>query len=87
MDTTALIVFIVQLLRLYSWVLIIRILMSWLPNINWYNQPWRTLSLLTDPVMEPFRRLIPPLGGIDFSPILLFVLLNFIISALISMIR
>jgi YggT family protein len=87
MDTTALIVFIVQLLRLYSWVLIIRILMSWLPNINWYNQPWRTLSLLTDPVMEPFRRLIPPLGGIDFSPILLFVLLNFIISALISMVR
>lgn len=65
-----------QALELYKWLLVARILMSWLPNIDWYKQPFKLLSTLTDPVMEPFRRLVPPLGGIDFSPILLFFLLN-----------
>lgn len=62
-----------QLLQL---VIIIRILLTWFPNINWYNQPFKFLRDVTDPMLEPFRKIIPPLGGIDFSPIVLFIVLN-----------
>lgn len=34
------------------------------------------LLQLTEPVMKPFRQLLPPMGGLDFSPILLFILIN-----------
>lgn len=81
----AAIVFLVNLIDVYSWVLVIRILLSWLPNIRWYNQPWKTLDQLTEPALAPFRRLIPALGGIDFSPILLFMLLKFLSGLLLSL--
>lgn len=73
-----------QLINLYKLLLVARILLTWLPNINWYNQPFKFLSDITDPVMEPFRRLIPPLGGIDFSPILLFIVLDLVSRVLAS---
>jgi YggT family protein len=38
----------------------------------------RFLIKLTDPVLEPFRKLIPPLGMIDISPIVVLILLNFL---------
>jgi YggT family protein len=66
----------IQLISIYKLVLIARILLTWLPSINWYNQPFRFIAAITDPVMEPFRRLIPSLGGLDFSPILVFLLLD-----------
>ncbi len=73
-----------QLINLYKLLLIARILLTWLPNINWYSQPFKFLADITDPVMEPFRRLIPPLGGIDFSPILLFIVLDLVSRVLAS---
>lgn len=74
----------IAFINLYKMVLIARILLTWLPGINWYNQPFRFLSAITDPVMEPFRRLIPPIGGIDFSPMLLFFALELLQQALVS---
>jgi YggT family protein len=69
-------------INIYSTLLIIRVLLTWFPNINWYNQPFAALSQITDPYLNIFRNLIPPLGGIDFSPILAFLLLSFISSLL-----
>lgn len=60
----------------YSYLLIIRVLLTWFPNVNWYNQPFAALSQITDPYLNLFRSIIPPLGGMDFSPILAFLLLN-----------
>jgi len=54
-------------ISIYTYVLIIRILLTWFPNISWYNQPFSTLSQLTDPYLNLFRSIIP-LGGIDISP-------------------
>ncbi|MBW4612393.1 MAG: YggT family protein [Desmonostoc vinosum HA7617-LM4] len=62
----------------YSYLLIIRVLLTWFPTINWYNQPFAALSQITDPYLNLFRSIIPPLGGIDFSPILAFLLLNLV---------
>lgn len=62
----------------YSYLLIIRVLLTWFPTINWYNQPFAALSQITDPYLNLFRSIIPPLGGMDFSPILAFVALNLV---------
>ena len=62
-------------LQIYLFLMFIRILLSWFPNINWYDPPFSVLSQLTDPYLNLFRSFIPPLGGIDFSPIIaIFVL-------------
>ncbi|MFB2769264.1 YggT family protein [Pelatocladus sp. BLCC-F211] len=71
-------------INIYSTLLIIRVLLTWFPNINWYNQPFAALSQITDPYLNIFRNIIPPLGGIDFSPILAFLLLNIVGSLLIQ---
>ena len=61
---------------IYTYMLIIRVLLTWFPNISWYDQPFSTLSQLTDPYLNLFRSIIPPLGGIDISPILAILLLQ-----------
>lgn len=71
-----------QFVQIYLVLLIIRILLSWFPNLDWSNPVLSTLSQLTDPYLNLFRSIIPPLGGIDFSPILAFFLLQFISGAL-----
>jgi YggT family protein len=65
-------------LSIYTVLLIIRILLSWFPNVDWFNPPFSVLSQLTDPYLNLFRSIIPPLGGIDLSPILAFLLLSFL---------
>ena len=71
--------------NIYVVLLIIRILLSWFPNINWYDPPFSILSQLTDPYLNIFRSFIPPLGGIDFSAILAIFLLQFIGQLLTSL--
>jgi YggT family protein len=62
-------------LQIYFVMLIARILLSWFPNLNWYNPPLSFLAQVTDPYLNIFRSIIPPLGGMDFSPMLaIFVL-------------
>ncbi len=65
-------------IQIYSFLLIIRILLTWFPNINMYNQPFLALTQITDPYLNLFRSIIPPLGGIDFSPMLAFIVLNLV---------
>ncbi len=61
---------------IYTFLLLVRIILTWFPTIDWYNQPWATLAQLTDPYLNIFRSFIPPLGGIDFSPMLAILLLQ-----------
>ena len=72
-----------QLLQL---VIIIRILLSWFPNINWWNQPFKFLREVTEPILEPFRRLVPPIGGLDLSPIVLFIVLGVVEKVVLSLV-
>ena len=64
-------------LQIYVALMIFRVLLSWFPNINWYDPPFSILSQLTDPYLNLFRSIIPPLGGIDFSPMIAFFVLQF----------
>ena len=73
---------IITFVNLYTALLFIRILLSWFPNIDWSSMPFSVLSQLTDPYLNLFRSIIPPLGGLDFSPILALLLLQVVQSAL-----
>ncbi|HET7656845.1 MAG TPA: YggT family protein [Bacillales bacterium] len=66
---------ILWLIHIYSWVLIIYILMSWFPNAR-DTTFGRFMASLAEPFLEPFRRIIPPLGMIDFSPIVALLVLR-----------
>ncbi|AFZ57327.1 YggT family protein [Anabaena cylindrica FACHB-243] len=69
-------------ITIYSSLLIIRVLLTWFPQINWYNQPFAALSQITDPYLNLFRSIIPPLGGMDFSPMVAIILLQVLGSGL-----
>ena len=74
----------VSLIELYSLVLLVRIILSWIPSVDRSHQLINFLYQKTDPVLEPARRVIPPLGSIDISPIVVFVGLKFIQRMLID---
>jgi YggT family protein len=63
-------------LSIYSILLFIRILLTWFPNVDWSSPPFAALSQITDPYLNIFRSLIPPIGGIDISAILAIILLQ-----------
>jgi YggT family protein len=68
-------------LNIYLALLIVRILLSWFPSVNWFDPPFSILGQLTDPYLNLFRSLIPPIGGIDLSAILAIFLLQIAQSA------
>ena len=65
-------------IQIYVVLLIIRILLTWFPNIDFYSQPFAALSQITDPYLNLFRSIIPPLGGIDLSPMLAILVLKLV---------
>ena len=81
----ALLWLILQIINIYIYVLIVWVVMSWLiafDVINLRNRFVRmlhdVLDRLTEPVMRPIRRIMPNLGGLDLSPLIVFFLLMFI---------
>ncbi|MDQ0155935.1 YggT family protein [Robertmurraya andreesenii] len=65
-----------NLIYIYSWALIIYILMSWFPNAR-ETSIGQFLTRICEPYLEPFRRIIPPIGMIDISPIVAILVLRF----------
>jgi YggT family protein len=66
-----------QTLSIYLLVLLVRVLLSWFPNLDWSNPVLSSVSAITDPYLNVFRGIIPPLGGLDLSAILAFIALQF----------
>ncbi|MEW9501380.1 YggT family protein [Jeotgalibacillus marinus] len=73
-------------LVLYSYALIIYILMSWFPNAR-ESSFGQTLSRLCEPYLEPFRKIIPPLGMIDISPLVAIITLNLARAGLVELMK
>ncbi len=71
-----------QTLSIYTLVLLLRVLLSWFPNLDWSNPVLSTVSSITDPYLNAFRGLIPPLGGLDLSAIVAFIALQLVQSLL-----
>lgn len=61
----------------YYILIIIRIFLTWIPSIRWEQQPFAWMRSVTDPFLNIFRGIIPPIGGmLDISPILAIILLQ-----------
>ena len=74
-----------QIIEIYIFILFINIIMSWLIAfnvVNSYNKFITTIYFaskkLTDPLLNPIRNILPNLGGIDISPIIIILLLPFL---------
>lgn len=70
------------LLRVLTWIIIIQAILSWLVAfnvINTYNDFVRSLlnalDRITEPLYRPIRRILPDFGGIDFSPLVVLLLI------------
>ena len=81
----SLLVLIDNILNLYLWVIIISAILSWLSAFNVINTSNRFVYSLieachkiTDPALNYIRRVLPVMGGIDFSPVVLILLVMFI---------
>ncbi|MSP89053.1 MAG: YggT family protein [Alphaproteobacteria bacterium] len=80
------IVFLIDtVINLYIWVLIVSVALSWLVNFNVVNTNNRAVYTimdityrLTEPALRPIRRLLPNLGRLDISPVILILLLYFL---------
>jgi YggT family protein len=71
------------IVKIYFFALLAMIILSWIaPGTS--NPAAYLMYQITEPVMAPFRRVLPAMGGLDFSPILVFILINVIQIALRS---
>lgn len=75
------------ILSMVWWVLLIMIIMSWLITFSVINTRnafvdtvWRAVNSITEPILRPIRRVIPPMGGMDLSPIIVFIIIFFLQS-------
>ncbi|HLM41083.1 MAG TPA: YggT family protein [Microvirga sp.] len=72
-------------LQLYTYLIIASAILSWLVAFNVVNTRndvvrsiWNFLDAVTEPALRPIRRILPNLGGIDISPVILILLIIFI---------
>ncbi len=71
-------------LEIYMWVIIIRALISWV-NPDPYNPIVQVLTRLTEPVLRPIRKLVPPYKvGLDFSPLIAVLIIIFLQKAFVD---
>ncbi|HEX4273621.1 MAG TPA: YggT family protein [Rhizomicrobium sp.] len=75
----------IEILEIYKWIVILAVIVSWLTAFNVINvhnnfvrTMLRVLLALTEPVFRPIRKVIPPVGGLDLSPIIVFVIIWFL---------
>lgn len=75
-----------QIFYFYYLIIILRIFLSWIPNIDWFAQPFAFLRSITDPVLNIFRGIIPPIGGmLDISPVFAIILLQIVQIAVVNL--
>jgi YggT family protein len=74
-----------ELLEIYKWIVVAAVIVSWLTAFNVINErnnfvrtALRILYTLTEPVFRPVRRIMPSMGGLDLSPIVVLVAIWFL---------
>jgi YggT family protein len=75
---------ILTIIDIYFWIILASVILSWLVAFNVVNrsnpyvrQIGQALEKLTEPLLRPIRRFLPDLGGIDISPIILLIAMQF----------
>jgi YggT family protein len=75
---------IIYILRIFEFVLLARVLLSFFPNIDRSNPIVQILYDVTEPVLRPIRDLLPQSGMIDFSPLIVFLVIQVLVSILLQ---
>ena len=73
-----------QFFNIIMLLMLIRVLLSWFPNVNWYKEPVYSIKKFTDFFFEPFRKIILPVGMLDLSPIVAFIVVQIIQRIIVS---
>ena len=80
-----------RLIDIYTWVVIASAIFSWLIAFNVVNYHNRIVALIgdllykaTEPLLRPIRNIVPAMGGLDLSPLILILLLWFVQKLLID---
>ncbi len=78
-------------LQLYTYLIVASAILSWLVAFNVVNTRndfvrsiWNFLDAVTEPVLRPIRNILPNLGGVDISPIILILLIIFIQNLIVD---
>lgn len=67
-----------RLFDLIMLLMLVKIFLTWIPNINWYNQPFKFLNEFTEIFFGVFRKILPPFGMLDLSPIIAFIAIRIV---------
>lgn len=65
--------------------LIIRVVLSWIPNVDYYHPVVQFIFRVTSPILDPIRRVVPPAGGLDLSPLVAILLLQLLQRVVIGL--
>lgn len=71
------------LIDLYTYVIFAAIVLSWVPNLR-ENPIGKLIGAVTEPVFSTVRKVLPPLGGLDLSPLAVLLLLSLLRRLLLS---
>jgi len=71
-----------RLFQLVYLLLIIRVVLSWIPNVNYYHPVIHFIFRVTSLILDPIRRVVPPVAGLDLSPLVAIVLLQLLLRLL-----
>ncbi len=82
--TSSIILFAMRIIQIYNILIIARVLASWIVR-NPYNRLYHFLITITEPVLGLIRRILPPIMGLDLSPIIAFFLLDLLSRLLASL--
>ena len=58
--------------------MLIAVLLSWIPNLNRQKEPAKSIIQFSEFIFAPFRKLIPPIGMLDISPIFAFIVIGIV---------
>jgi YggT family protein len=75
------------ILRLFEIALLGRVILSWFPNIDRSNPLIQFLFDVTEPVLKPVREMLPQTGLFDFSPLVVFLVIQVLMSVLSTAVR
>ena len=77
---------IASILNVFSLILIIRAILTWFPQVDRSNPIVKLIFQITEPVLEPVRRVLPPYNGFDFSSLVVLIAISVITNVLWKMV-
>ena len=72
-----------MILYIFLFIILIQVIISWI-NPNAYSPITTIMHQISEPILKPVRQLIPPAGGLDFSPLIVLVVINLLMILVIS---